>query len=388
MNILFLYRIYPSYGGVEVVTTLLANEFVKDGHKVAIASFESGNEGLLKQLDTQVQVLKLNMPVFSWRNVRSLRRFCDDLKIDIIVNQWGLPFYTSLLIKLARTNAQLVSVLHGSPVVARTLLQTQEKIKNATNAITRAFYKVILNFKRQTIKLGLRYNLYVNNKYILLSKSFIPVLEKFASVYNRKNLLAIGNPITIETDYSTHKEEKLNNILFVGRMDLPNKRVDRIIEFWERCHDKLEDWNLIMVGDGPYKPILEERAKALPRIQLEPFREEPPTDFYKQSNILLLTSDLEGFGLVVIEAMSYGLVPVVYGSYEAIYDIIDHDDNGFITSKPFDNKEFDEIVVNICNNYEKRCQMSMNAVEKSRIFSIESIKEQWYRVFYEVLEKE
>ena len=32
MNILFFYRVYPNYGGVEVVTTVLANRFIKDGH--------------------------------------------------------------------------------------------------------------------------------------------------------------------------------------------------------------------------------------------------------------------------------------------------------------------------------------------------------------------
>ena len=34
MNILFFYRVYPNYGGVEVVTTVLANRFIKDGHGV------------------------------------------------------------------------------------------------------------------------------------------------------------------------------------------------------------------------------------------------------------------------------------------------------------------------------------------------------------------
>ena len=36
MNILFFYRVYPNYGGVEVVTTVLANRFIKDGHGVII----------------------------------------------------------------------------------------------------------------------------------------------------------------------------------------------------------------------------------------------------------------------------------------------------------------------------------------------------------------
>lgn len=50
MNILFFYRVYPNYGGVEVVTTVLANRFIKDGHGVIIASIEQPHIELACQL--------------------------------------------------------------------------------------------------------------------------------------------------------------------------------------------------------------------------------------------------------------------------------------------------------------------------------------------------
>ena len=101
MNILFLYRIYPSYGGVEVITSLLANEFINDGHQVTIASFERGNDGLLKQLNPNVKLLKLDRRVFSLSNIKKFRSWCKDSKIDVVINQWGLPFYTSLFVKIS-----------------------------------------------------------------------------------------------------------------------------------------------------------------------------------------------------------------------------------------------------------------------------------------------
>ena len=39
-HILFLMGTYPSYGGVEIVSTTLANQFIKDGHQVTIASYK------------------------------------------------------------------------------------------------------------------------------------------------------------------------------------------------------------------------------------------------------------------------------------------------------------------------------------------------------------
>ena len=60
MNLLFFYRIYPNYGGVEVVTTVLANQFVKDGHNVTIVSIEQPHPELLKDLDDRIESEKLD----------------------------------------------------------------------------------------------------------------------------------------------------------------------------------------------------------------------------------------------------------------------------------------------------------------------------------------
>ena len=47
--------------------------------------------------------------------------------------------------------------------------------------------------------------------------------------------------------------------------------------------------------------------------------------------------------VLVLEAMSYGVVPVVYGSYESVYDIITNGEDGFITNVPFRNEEMSEL---------------------------------------------
>ena len=65
MNILFFYRVYPNYGGVEVVTTVLANRFIKDGHGVIIASIEQPHIELACQLLPDVKLVKLDYPVCS-----------------------------------------------------------------------------------------------------------------------------------------------------------------------------------------------------------------------------------------------------------------------------------------------------------------------------------
>ena len=81
------------------------------------------------------------------------------------------------------------------------------------------------------------------------------------------------------------------------------------------------------------------RRYDIQRVCFKGFQVSPPIQHYKEASIFLLTSDLEGFGLVVIESMSYGVVPVVYGSYEAIYDIIDNGKSGLITPIPYNSQK-------------------------------------------------
>ena len=82
---------------------------------------------------------------------------------------------------------------------------------------------------------------------------------------------------------------------------------------------KHADWILRIVGDGPERDNIEHMVQKLElkNVRFEGF--QYPRSYYEISSILILTSEYEGFGLVVAEAMSFGVIPVVLGSYSAIY---------------------------------------------------------------------
>ena len=114
------------------------------------------------------------------------------------------------------------------------------------------------------------------------------------------------------------------------------------------------------MGEGPYKSTLEEyiRRYDIQRVCFKGFQVSPPIQHYKEASIFLLTSDLEGFGLVVIESMSYGVVPVVYGSYEAIYDIIDNGKSGLITLIPYNSQKTIDCISLLIENEKLRKEMA------------------------------
>ena len=390
MNILFLYRVYPNYGGVEVVTTVLANRFTRDGHHVTIVSFEQPHMELAEQLDKNVRIEKLDYPVMSKNNIKHLHLLIEKKQVDLIINQWGLPFNTTMLCNKAikGTKCKLISVLHGSPNTSKVIIKAQDKVKNAINPILKFFYQAVLYAKEEVIKASIRYNCKYNERYILLSKRFIKPLIDYARIKKTENIIAIGNPVTIPVDLTeVNIEQKKKQLLYVGRMDYENKRVNRIVEAWQDVYEDYPDWELVLVGDGPHKSKLIKyvHGNKIERVRFEGFQVEPPIKYYKDASIFMLTSDLEGFGLVIIESMSYGVVPVVYGSYEAVYDIIKDNHSGFITPYPY-NKEYTiKKIKFLMDNDDRRKEIAGEAMRDAEKFTIDSISQQWYEVFKEVL---
>lgn len=386
MNILFLLGSFPSYGGTEKVTTVIANNLSLSGHNVHIASFEQKNEELLEELSPTIIFHKLSYPVLGLRNFNYLRSIIKRNEINIVINQWCLPFHTSFLINLAKygLGCKLICVLHGIPDKSKKVIVVEDKIMNSNNILSKLwfrFYKDSLNY---LIKKNIQLTYKFCNSYVLLSERLFNSFRNYSGISDFRKLKSIENPITIPVEYNDEIcDNKKKQILYVGRMDMENKRVNRIIEAWETIYSEYPQWELILVGDGPHKPLLEKyvKEKSIDNVTFIGFIKEEPIQFYKNASIFMLTSDLEGFGLVLIEAMSYGVVPIVYGSYESVYDIIDDNVNGFITPVPYSKTFTIEKLKLLMDNNSKRIEMAHQAILKSKQYSVNSIIDKWEKLF-------
>lgn len=387
MNILFVDKRFPTYGGIAVVTKMLSEQFVKDGHRVVVATLMPKlYEGMEDLIPDGVIVIGLKTPTWNLANIKKLRSIIEDYDIDFIINQWALHFEVSFILNQARkgTKAKLISELHGAANTTKMLISQTEKVRLAKGCLSKAWEQMKLSIFHAITKFSVRYTYKICDKYVLLSKGFIPELVKYANLKEQSKLGAIGNAIGISSNgfsYDMSKKEK--RILYVGRMDPYNKRVDRIVEAWESIYKKYPDWSLELVGEGPQLPYLKQyvKDKNIGNVRFHPFTKEPPTRHYEAASILLLTSDLEGFGLVIIESMQFGCVPIVYGSYIAIYDILENGKDGFITPMPYSKDKTVAYLERLIENDELRDKMARSAIEKSKEFKLDKISQEWYSIF-------
>ena len=387
MNILFIIKKFPHFGGIAMVTQMLANRFIEDGHHVVVATLMRNPDwSSEEQIPNGVVIKELEPPTWNLSNVSRIRSIIDEYNIDVIINQWALRPEVTYICNKARKGkkCKLICELHGAPNTTKMLIAQKEKLDKSRNIISKIVNTVKLKAINVITKFSIKYVYNICDYYILLSKGFVPILVDYAHLKHSDKLRVIGNAIGFSSEgfnYSFDKKKK--QILYVGRMDPYNKRVNRIVEAWEQLFLDYPDWTLELVGEGPQLDYLKDYVSSnnIKRVNFHGFQKEPPRNFYEDASILMLTSDLEGFGLVIVEGMQFGVVPVIYGSYVAVYDIIDNNKDGFITPMPYSRDQTVKCLKALMDNDSQRNNMAKAAIEKSKQYTMDSMASQWYKLF-------
>ncbi len=380
-NILFLMGVYPGYGGVEKVSTILANSFKKQGHHVCIVSFKQPCPELAeKELSEGIKLYKLKYPVNCRQNATKLHELLMQEKIDIIINQWYVPWYVAHLCKRAMqgTTCHLISVHHNLP-------NTNARIKaveidlvhgNGNKWVNHFKLKLIQLFSR----LSMLYTSYCSDRIVVLSPSYIKTINNFVFGYGLRKTTSIGNPITIDKLTSFDSKLKNKEIIYVGRIEYNQKRTFRLVDIWNELENRFPDWQLTIVGDGPDADDLRTRiiSAKLKHISITGFCN--PLPYYRRASILVLVSEYEGFGLVLVEAMANGCVPVVLGSYSAATDIV-KPSCGVVLPMPYDKDKLVKALSQLMRQSDMRKNMAVQGMQEAERYSLECIVKQWNSLF-------
>lgn len=115
-----------------------------------------------------------------------------------------------------------------------------------------------------------------------------------------------------------------------GRI-VPRKRIDRLLKAFELLYSEFPNLVLLLTSYGPFKDDVEKAVANSPAshgVKLAGFQEDP-TRILKASDIYALSSNDEGFGIALVEALSTGLVCVATRG-PGPKDIISDGENGFL----------------------------------------------------------
>lgn len=394
-NILFVFHVpfITQNGGVERVTDLLTKALIANGHTVYYLSSKKYDSNF-KYPTNQYYFPSSNYT--STENIDFYNTFLEEKKINIIINQNGAENASYLYLKVKQRNhLKIISVIHINPYIGYkhyqySIIPLWIDISPKNILIFSAkymlypfrliFYKI--NKKIQLIK---QYN-YINNNsdiILLLSKMYFKDLLSICPKSVNK-LKSIPNPIEL---ISNQNFEKKKQILYVGRFDTVQKRLDRLLKIWRKIYQQNPEWELILVGYGDLEKYLHAYIK---RHQIERVvfaGKCDPTQYYQTASILCLTSNYEGLPMVILEAMQYKVIPIAFNSFASITDLIIPDKTGIIVT-PFDLNEYAQKLEKLMLDSFERKKIAIQAYQHVCNFSIKNIVEQWENLFKQLVNNE
>lgn len=378
VTILFIYPtpFNPIAGGVERVTDLLTKGFITRGYNVIY--LHHVHKDSLMEYDYPAPVYFFpNSDYHSSENVVFYHKFLEEHKVDVIINQCGLFQDSTLYLNIGSNKCKTISVLHGDPMLnyehlfSEELILKEKSFVGCLKLLARIFlYKRIKNNYLHSRIEHLRYLFIHSDRIMLLSSAYKDVMEKFKISYDEEKIDTIPNPMSFDVNKSLKKKQ----LLYVGRLDSGQKRVDRLLDIWQRLYKKYTDWEMIIIGDGKERKRFEMQAKKLDRISLMGF--QSPEKYYSDASIFCLTSNFEGFPMVLPEAMAFGVVPFAFDSFPAVHDIIEDGKTGVLV-KPFSIKEYADKLAQLMDDGKERARMSENCMKYVTRFSLDNIVNQW-----------
>ncbi|WP_313818613.1 glycosyltransferase family 4 protein [Cupriavidus sp.] len=138
-----------------------------------------------------------------------------------------------------------------------------------------------------------------------------------AAIRHPFQIAVIANPLPFDLPPRMEAPMQAKRVLAVGRL-VEAKGFDILLEAWALVVREAPDWRLEIVGEGPARPALEALAAqyGVSKTVSMPGERTDIASAYRQAGVFCLSSRYEGFGLVLLEAMAFGL-PVVASACEA-----------------------------------------------------------------------
>ncbi|MCW5960114.1 MAG: N-acetyl-alpha-D-glucosaminyl L-malate synthase BshA [Pyrinomonadaceae bacterium] len=345
--------VYPTYGGSGIVGSELGRELAERGHNVHFIS--SSLPTRLTELNERVhfhEVEMMNYPLFEHQPydlalATKMATVARSEKLDLLHVHYAIPHSISAI--LARESIKekrfvpVITTLHGTDITLvgadRSYLPITKYGLQQSNGVT----AVSRFLKQATIE--------------TFDFDEIEVIPNFICPAHYQRI----DESPLKTEFSPNGENLLTHVSNFR----PVKRPVDCIEILAAVRNEVSNVKLLMVGDGPERAASEYRARQLNVAEFVHFvgKRENIADYLGISDVFLLPSELESFGLAALEAQACE-VPVVATRIGGIPEVVIENETGFL-SEVGNVQKMSENVVTLLSDEKMRRDFGRKARESA-----------------------
>ncbi|NNG28090.1 MAG: N-acetyl-alpha-D-glucosaminyl L-malate synthase BshA [Ignavibacteriaceae bacterium] len=340
---------YPTYGGSGVMATELGKELALRGHEVHFISYALPfrlnhyvENIFFHEVETSSYPL-FEFSLYSLALASKMAEVAEFENLDLLHVHYAIPHATSAYlakqILVGKRDLKIITTLHGTDItlvgLEPSFLQLVKFSIDQSDGVT----AVSRFLKEKTI------TNYLCDKEIKVIPNFVDT-----DLYKPQ----------VNGDFKKHLADENEKILVHTSNFRVVKRVADTINIFENIHDKIPS-KLILVGDGPDRSECERlcRQKGLDDKVKFLGKQDALVEILTSSDIFLIPSQSESFGLAALEAMACGL-PVISSSVGGLPELIRHNETGFI-AEIGDVDRMAKYTIELLSNERKYKMFSENA---------------------------
>lgn len=367
---------YPTFGGSGVLATELGKALADKGHLVHFITYQQPVR--LSEFNANIFYHEVRVPTYPLFDYPPYETALASTMVDVIVNNqidllhvhYAIPhasaaYMTKKILETQQKNIPVITTLHGTDITLvgrdKTFAPVVSFSINESDAITAVSY----NLRAET------------NKIFKIRKE-IEVIQNFVDVrrFNKKPIDAFRRVIAPNNEKIIIHASNFRRI----------KRVEDVVKIFAKVHDKVPS-KLLFVGDGPERPAAESLSRDMGICDDVRFvgKQEQIEEILAISDLFLLTSEYESFGLAALEAMAAG-VPVISTNAGGLPEINVDGKTGYL-SNVGDVESMSDHAIRLLSDEAKLAEFKANAAEHANTFDIQNIVPRYEALYDSFLKK-
>ena len=367
---------YPTFGGSGVVATELGIELANRGHEVHFITYRQPVR--LALLNSNVHYHEVNVPEYPLFHYQpyelALSSKLVDMvklyKIEILHVHYAIPhayagYMAKQMLKDEGISIPMVTTLHGTDI---TLVGNHPNYKTAVSfSINKSD---VVTSVSQSLK-DATYELFDIKKEIHVIPNFIELVKhplEYNSVCQRSTM-------------AKQEERIITHISNFRKV----KRIPDVIKIFDKIQQVIPA-KLMMVGDGPEKVKAEQLCEKLGISDKVIFfgNSNEIDSILSNSDLFLLPSETESFGLAALEAMAWR-VPVISSNTGGLPEVNFEGVSGYLSNVGAVN-EMAENAIKILSNKETLNAFKENALSVAKQFDIHNVLPLYESIYYKAIE--